>query len=489
MAKILIIDDDKMICKTMSRVFVEMGHDFTYTLTLGEGVKKVRSGDFDVVFLDVRLPDGNGLQQLPYIQLAPSSPEVIILTGYADPDGAELAIKNNVWDYLKKPASIDSVTLALTRALQYREAKKTSDPTMTLKREGIIGNSPGINTCLDLVARAANSNTNIFIIGETGTGKELFAKAIHANSSRARSNFVVIDCGALPENLMVSYLFGHKKGAFTGADRDTEGRIKHADGGTLFLDEVGEIPISMQKVFLRVLQERHFHPIGGKQEIASDFRLISSSNRNFDEMVKTGQFREDLLFRLRAITINLPPLRERVEDIKELSIHYIKMRCEAQEIGIKGFSPELFEVLELYSWPGNVRELYSTLDWVFARALHEPTLFPVHLPHQIRINVARSSLYEESPNRLTQEKSEGSSEKLPNWKDFRKSYIAEGEKRYLQDLLLRTGGNINRASQLSGLSQPRLYELLRKHKISTRLSHPSYPSKPYRESDHIMVLQ
>jgi two-component system NtrC family response regulator len=316
------------------------------------------------------------------------------------------------------------------------------------------------------VARAANCEANILIRGETGTGKELFARAIHQNSSRAQKNFVVIDCGALPKSLVESILFGYEKGAFTGAEKDKEGLIKQADGGTLFLDEIGELPLSMQKTLLRVLQERCFLNVGGTREIESDFRLVSASIRNLDEMVKLGSFRGDLLFRLRSITIDLPPLRFRNGDIKEIILDYTKKLCRLRKVSLKRFSPEVLEMLESYSWPGNVRELFSTIESSLANALYEPTIFPKHLPANIRIQLACNSLQDTLQHDLSSEKSEASSEDLPKWQDFRRAHIEEGERRYLRTLIAQVDGDIRRASQLSGLSQPRLYELLRKYSIS-----------------------
>ena len=470
MSKILIIDDDVAVCKVMSDILAHKGYDVSYKATLEDGIDATRLQNYDVVFLDVRLPDGNGLQVLPQIQSAPSMPEVIVLTGYADPDGAELSMKSNVWDYIQKPLNFDRITMAVDRAIQYREEKQAGRPAVTLKREGIIGESPALNACLDLVARASSSNTNILITGETGTGKELFARATHKNSSRAEMNFVVVDCGALPESLIESLLFGYNKGAYTGADRDKQGFIKHADGGTLFLDEVGELPLSTQKAFLRVLQERRFTPIGGTQEIESDFRLIAATHRNLEQLVAEGKFRDDLMFRLRSITIDLPPLRDRPEDIKDLTINYLRMLCESQGIGLKGFAPEFFDVLTAYSWPGNVRELNSTLEYAFAQALYEQTIFPKHLPEAVRIRVARSALIGQSDEEQPQRSHNGTGSKIiAPWRDFRKSLIGEGEQRYLQDLMKQTHGNIKIAAQQSGLSQPRLYELLRKYDINYKV--------------------
>ncbi|MDM8515507.1 sigma-54 dependent transcriptional regulator [Desulfobacterales bacterium HSG16] len=491
MAKILIIDDEKLINDSLARIFKEMNHQVIQAFMLGKGVDMAMSENPDIVFLDVRLPDGNGIHKLPEIKAASSSPEVIIITGYADPDSAELAIKSNAWDYLKKPASMGAIKLVLNRALQYRSERDVAMSqagSKSVKREGIIGNSSEILACLDILARSAESNSNILISGETGTGKELFSRAIHENSQRAKNDFVIVDCASLPENLIENLLFGHAKGAFTGADKKQEGLVKQADSGTLFLDEIGELPLATQKSFLRVLQERRFRPLGGSQEIKSDFRLVSATNRNLDEMVKEGKFRNDLLFRIRSVSINLPPLKKRIEDIKELTVSYLMKLCESHNIGMKGFSPDFMEALNAYEWPGNVRELYATLDWAIARAFYDPTMFPQHLPPQIRVCLARSSFDGESveetmapaplsANVSPDEDRAGtlvsqiiqdfeSIDTLPKWHDFRISVIAEAESEYLKSLYVKSDKNIQKAAGLSGLSQPRLYQLYRKYRIA-----------------------
>ena len=304
------------------------GFDIQSAYTLQEGLKRVQSGAFDVVFLDVNLPDGNGLDILADIREAASSPEVIILTGQGTADGAELAIRSGVWDYIQKPSSIHVMMLPLLRALQYREEKLKGKSPVSLKLEGIIGSSPKMKACYDLISQAAVADVNVLITGETGTGKELFARAVHMNSARSGRNFVVVDCAALQDTLKESTLFGYEKGAFTGADQSREGLIKQADGGTLFLDEIGELPLPMQKSFLRVLQERHFRPLGSIKEIKSNFRLIAATNRNLENLVHSGRFREDLLFRLRTLTIMLPPLREHPEDIADIALYHIARICK-----------------------------------------------------------------------------------------------------------------------------------------------------------------
>ncbi|RLB62102.1 MAG: sigma-54-dependent Fis family transcriptional regulator, partial [Deltaproteobacteria bacterium] len=354
MAKILIIDDEEMMCATLSTLVERKKHIATSAMTLREGIDLAASEDFDVVFLDVKMPDGNGLDALPTIEASPSNPEVIIMTGFGDPNGAELAIKCGAWDYIEKGFSIKEITLSLERALQYRKEKKEADlkrKPIRLKRENIIGSSPALNNCLDLVAQAAESDANVFITGETGTGKELFARAVYENSLRSKENFVVVDCTSLPETLVESLLFGHERGSFTGADRSQNGLVRQAHKGTLFLDEVGELPMTLQKSFLRVLQEHRFRPVGSNKEVESEFRLIAATNRDLDAMVESGEFRSDLLFRLRTFIIELPPLRERREDIKELARYHIDKFCNQYSLDSKGFSPEFLQTLMSYPWP------------------------------------------------------------------------------------------------------------------------------------------
>lgn len=255
MAKILIIDDDIGVCKVLSRMAESEGHDVISCLTLKDGLKALRSGGFDVVFLDVMLPDGNGIEMVPKIREIPSSPEIIIITGFGDPDSAEIAIRQGAWDYLEKPLSPQSLTLTLKRAIQYREAY-IKDPiaSFEIKLEGIGGSSPLMKECLNALAQAAKSDASVLLTGETGTGKDFFARVLHNNSSRASNNFVVADCAALPGSLVESLLFGSEKGAFTDAKQSKVGLVEQADGGTLFLDEIGELPFVNQKAFLKDYQ-------------------------------------------------------------------------------------------------------------------------------------------------------------------------------------------------------------------------------------------
>ena len=468
MKKILIIDDEKMICDRLSDVARSSGCNVTTALTLKDGVKEATTGTFDIVFLDVRMPDGSGLDALPEILAATPAPEVIIMTGFGDPEGAELAIKTGAWDYIQKPFSIKEFKLPLVRALQYREEKKAKKPLVALKREGIVGSSQRMRDCFDLLAQAASSDASVLITGETGTGKELFASAIHNNSSRADRSFVVVDCTALPETLVENMLFGHEKGAFTGADKPYVGLIKQADGGTLFLDEVGELPLSVQKAFLRVLQERRFRPLGSKQEVVSDFRLVAATNRDIDQMVKASKFRNDLLFRLQSFTMELPTLRERRDDIREIAMYHMAKLCYRYATGTKGLSPEFLETLISYGWPGNVRELVNTMEKVLATAGDDPILFPKHLPTNLRVKVVRDSVkVSEKDGAKPSSKADADPfQPLEKLRDFRQAAIVEAEKQYLHNLMSVARGNIKDACRISGLSRPRLYALLKKHRVS-----------------------
>lgn len=467
MAHILIIDDDPQIRRLLKRLAGKSGHEVRAESTLREGLDAAKSWDVDLVLLDVFLPDGNGLEILPRFRYLPSSPEVIILTGQGSADGAEKAVRAGAWDYLEKPPTRDNVTLSLTRALQYRAESRSGENNEFLDTAAIIGSSPGIRASVDLLGHAAASEANTLIFGETGTGKELFAWAIHKNSARRNNNFVVVDCAALPEGLVESTLFGHEKGAFTGADRPRKGLVKEADGGTLFLDEVGELPMSLQKAFLRVLEDGSFRPVGGKQAVRSNFRLISATNRSLDRMVQEGRFREDLLFRLRATTLELPALRNRNGDIRCLAFHFLGGLCEKYRIEHKGFSPEYLDLLGEYTWPGNVRELTHTIEHSLTAAGDSPVLFPKHLPSYLRVTLARASVKgpesEDLPPSLMEHLHPSFT---APFRTFREGAVAIAEKAYLEHLMTRSKGDIQEACRLSDLSRARLYALLKKHGIA-----------------------
>ncbi|OGR40590.1 MAG: Fis family transcriptional regulator [Desulfovibrionales bacterium GWA2_65_9] len=463
MPRVLIVDDDPLLCEALALAVQHAGFEADTAGTLKDGLRKARCGDFDVVVLDVRMPDGSGLDSLPDFQECPSAPEVIILTGAGDPDGAELAIRSGAWSYIAKPPTLNTIRLPIQRAVEHHRGKQKVLP-LGLKRSGIIGDSRAMHACLDLVAQAAATEASVLITGETGTGKELFARAIHDNSARADGPFVVVDCAALPEKLVESELFGYERGAFTGADRRFEGMVHQANRGTLFLDEIGELPLAVQKAFLRVLQDGRYRPVGGLKESLSDFRLVVATNRDLEAMAEAGAFRQDLLFRIRTMTIDLPRLKERNGDIARLCRHFVARQCRVQGLPAKRVSPDFLDALEAYAWPGNVREFIHAVEHSLAAAMNDPVLVAAHLPTNIRVSLARSSL----PVRESTPAGNGLRADSPvqPLRQVRLQAVAELESGYLRELLAACGGGIPKACAMSGLSRARLYALMKKYGLT-----------------------
>lgn len=474
MSNILIIDDDPVFRVLLSEHVTLLGHMPMVAGTIEEGKEALAQHYTDLLFLDVRLPDGNGLDMLPFVQGLPSSPEVIIITGSGDVNGAELAIKSGAWDYLQKPLSHQEIVLHINRALEYHEKKVQRSAKINLKRDAIVGESRAMRVCLDKVAQCAGTDTGVLITGETGTGKEVFARAIHANSPRSTGPFVVVDCASLPDQLVESILFGHAKGAFTGADSERKGLIEQADGGTLFLDEVGELPMDVQKSFLRVLQDRVFRPVGKGKEVQSNFRMIAATHRNLATMANQELFRSDLFFRLNTFNIHLPPLREREQDIEKLTMHFVFAICKQNRLPIKGVVPESLEALTAYPWPGNVRELRNILEQAIIADPKDPVLYPVHLPSIIRLHRIRSMVtqkHEHANIDMPPKSDKGERElgDLLSFKEHRRLMVNDIEKQYLQRLLQTSGGDIAAACALAHLSRSRLYDLLKLHSLTGAL--------------------
>ncbi|MCL4691628.1 MAG: sigma-54 dependent transcriptional regulator [Candidatus Hydrogenedentes bacterium] len=469
MASVLIVEDNELFSKALAGFVKRRGHQVSFAYTCENGVATAHEECVDVVFLDVRLPDRIGTHAVAQFRQVASDPEVIVMTGLADVESAEVSMRQGAWAYIVKGTSFDPFLGALDAALNHREEKLRSPQSSVdrIHREGLVGSSPQFCGILSAVARVAPTNANVLVTGETGTGKERLARAIHVNSARAEGNFVIVDCAALPGSLVESILFGHVRGAFTGADRERQGLIQQANGGTLFLDEIGELPSVIQPALLRVLQERRFRPIGATGEVRSDFRLIAATNRDLDEMAQHGQFREDLLFRLRGFTINIPPLRERTVDIQDITNHHIGKICRRAGIALKRLSPEFFDTLARYPWPGNVRELVQALESAVANAHRHDTLFPLHLPDHIRVHVARMSTQCQSFHGLLTPDAVPP-EALPTLNTVREAAIRNSESAYLKELLAHTQGRIDEACRISGLSRSRLYALLKEHGITVR---------------------
>jgi two-component system NtrC family response regulator len=481
--KVLIIDDDDFFAQLLASMLTGPDLEAVVARDMAQAGAQLDESDFDVVFLDVRLPDGNGLELIPRIKALASAPELIIMTGLGDPDGAELAVRNGAWDYIQKTGSPEGLQLSFKRALEFRRNKQSAQP---VERRGIVGESPRLTEVVGQMARAARSSANVLILGETGTGKEVFARAVHANSPRHNKNYVVVDCASLQEALVGSDLFGHRKGAFTGAVSDKAGVLQRADGGTLFLDEISELSLELQKSFLRLLETRSFRPLGDTREMRLDFRLVCASNKSLADMVEAGAFREDLFYRIRAAVLQLPPLREMKEDILAIAQHHLERVCRDSRLAQKTLSGELKAFLKEYAWPGNVRELIHVLEAMVASAPDEEVLFPAHLPQELRIQLLRARVGRTSQSgqsaALGQDRHAGP---LGSWSEYKRQEQERVEASYLDGLIQASQGDLKRAIQISGLSPSRLYGLLNKYGRSLggggrgqRHSRPDQDGKP-----------
>ncbi len=468
--RILVVDDDPHVREFLLEVLRAHAAFLSSATTLHEGLQTASFDAFDVVFLDVVLPDGSGLEAVKTFRRGPGHPEVIIMTGQGDPSGAALALRHGAWDYLCKPLSAQEVRLAATRSMDFRRSAAAMTPTVFTIAD-FVSTSPAMEDCMKAAARAAASDIAVLITGETGTGKERLARGIHHNSRRAPQAFVVVDCTVIPEPLIESHLFGHEKGAFTGADQRRLGLVQLAHQGTLFLDEVGDLPLELQARLLRLLQEKTFRPLGAKEEIFSDFRLLAATHRNLEAMIKEGRFREDLYYRMAAMKIHIPPLRERKEDI--LPIVQDLLRRENQRSGkeFKGLSPDFVETVLQYSWPGNVRELVHAVQHALTASGENHILFAVHLPEHVRVHVTASRIPSKEPLAPSQQPTDTIDEEaqmsvpmnkpLPTFKEYREKMMNQAARTYLLELKKRCGKDLQKACAMSGLSRSRLYALMK----------------------------
>ncbi|KUG28404.1 hypothetical protein ASZ90_001726 [hydrocarbon metagenome] len=463
MARILIIDDDELIRNSLSRCFADMGHEILLAGDLRAGLGMAGTG-VDVIYLDLNLPDGDGQKAIDDLAASPGHPEIIVITGLGNNYGARQSLASGAWDYIRKPASPQSVRASLADALAYRRDHRHGPAAREPRNDGIIGTSPPMQRVRERIAQAADSEAGVLLLGETGAGKELAARAIHNQSRRGAGPFVVVDCGNLTETLVESALYGHVKGAFTGAHADRRGLVGEADGGTLFLDEVGELPPVQQKSFLRVLQERRYRPVGGVRELSSDFRLVAATNRDLEAMALAGEFRSDLLFRLRTLEIGLPPLRERGEDIPLLAAHFAGLSCARYGLPAKRLAAPLVRLLAGYAWPGNVRELGNVMEAAVIAAGRDAVVYPKHLPGHLRLSAlgavpdgggAPAGAPPVSPRRA--------GDVVPY-----DEYKARRDKEYFQELMALCSHDVTTASLMSGLSVPSIYRHLSLSNIPTR---------------------
>jgi two-component system response regulator HydG len=366
-AKILVVDDELSQRKMLQANLTLEGYQIFECEDGSEAISRVADEFFDLILMDNRMSKIDGIEALKEIKkISPGIP-VIIITAYASVETAVQALQAGAHDYLTKPLDIEELKIKIHQTLEYWRLKQEN---ILQKRRlenlfdasRIIGRAPKMKQVLETVATVALSEASVLILGESGTGKELIANALHQGSNRAEKRFVKVNCAALPETLLESELFGHEKGAFTGAIARKAGRFELADSGTIFLDEIGEMALATQAKLLRVLQEREFEPLGSTRTVKVNIRIIAASNRNLEEEVKKGEFREDLFYRLNVVPIKLPPLRERKEDIPILTEHFLKIYNEKNGRKIQGFHPRALDALMRYNWPGNIRELENVVE-------------------------------------------------------------------------------------------------------------------------------
>ncbi|GKX60946.1 sigma 54-interacting transcriptional regulator [Leminorella grimontii] len=362
---VLVVDDDISHCTIIQALMKGWGFDVTLAHNGLEAVERVKQTPFDLVLSDVRMSEMDGIAALKAIKAYNPAIPILIMTAYSNVESAVEAIKSGAYDYLTKPLDFDMLRLTIERVLEHARLKTENQDLkqrLTLDRENMIGRSPQMRRLMDMIATIAPSEATVLICGESGTGKELIARSVHANSARKDRPLVTVNCAALSESLLESELFGHEKGAFTGADKRREGRFMEADKGTLFLDEIGEMSLLMQAKLLRAIQEREIQRVGSNQTLNVDVRLIAATNRDLKAEVDAGRFRQDLYYRLNVVTIDSPPLRERTEDIPVLAMYFMEKFAARNRKTVKGFTPQAMDMLLKYSWPGNVRELENAVE-------------------------------------------------------------------------------------------------------------------------------
>ncbi|WP_319583972.1 sigma 54-interacting transcriptional regulator [uncultured Pseudodesulfovibrio sp.] len=364
---ILIVDDDKGHLSMLKTILGGWGYETASAMDGGEAIAAVKERPFDALLMDVRMAKVSGIEALEEIKAYNPAIPVLIMTAYSSVDVAVEAMKLGAYDYLTKPLNFDELKLTLERALEHRRLseenrhlRETVSSGQSLK--GIIGTSPAMREVLEMVKVVAPTEATVLITGESGTGKELIARAIHANSARKTKQLVTINCAALSETLLESELFGHEKGAFTGADKRRDGRFMQADKGTIFLDEIGEISMPMQAKLLRAVQEREIQRVGSDTVQSVDVRILAATNRDLKAEVDAGHFREDLYYRLHVMALRLPALRERQDDVPLLANFFLERYAEKNRKTVKGFTPLAMDILIHHTWPGNVRELENTIE-------------------------------------------------------------------------------------------------------------------------------
>ncbi|MFG0295750.1 MAG: sigma-54-dependent transcriptional regulator [Maioricimonas sp. JB045] len=450
---LLVVDDDRHICEAMADYLRGLGHRTETAMTCDDAISRIGEFNFEVVICDVNLPDRDGFQLLEWVVENKPQTAVILLTGYGTIESAVEAIRIGAFDYLTKPVIDDELNFAIQRALEQR---KIVEENRQLKQQlnekfgisNIIGRDYRMTRMFDLIESVADTRTTVLILGENGTGKTITARAIHQLSSRRDKPFIEVACGALPDNLLESELFGHVQGAFTGATHDKPGKFLQADGGTLFLDEIGTASPSLQVKLHRVLQDREFEAVGGSKTHRVDVRLVLATNENLEARVREGSFRQDLFYRINVITITQPPLRERIGDIPLLIEHYLDDFNQQTGKHVRGFDERAMQLLQRYHWPGNVRELVNVVERAVVLAKAD-LVTAADLPESLR---------------------RGAEETIPTNGRFAarnlKSALANPERKIILDALDANGWNRQQTARMLGINRTTLYKKMKKYDIA-----------------------
>lgn len=450
--RILLVDDEEDMLENCARLLRAMGYSPVTAPNGEEGLKIIEEEAPALVLSDLKMPGMGGIEFLHQVKKRYPDLAVIIFTAFGSIESAVEAIKEGAFDYLPKPFTSDQLKHSVERALKTMELAREN---LVLKRqlsenfrfENIIGQSQGIKNVIETIKKIAGTHSNVLILGESGTGKELVARSIHANSRRLGKPFVPLDCAALPEALIESELFGHEKGAFTGAHISREGIFETANTGTLFLDEIAELGMDLQSKLLRVLQERKIRKVGGRKEIDIDIRIISATNRDLRKGIEEKWFREELYFRLNVISVTLPPLRERLEDIPLLCEFFMKEYSASNDSPVLGLSREAMDLLKSYPWPGNIRELQNCLERAASFAEGQG-IGAGDLPENIS----------GSPDMVVPPFEFGGM----NYREAKKKYMEVFERGYMENLLNKSEGSITRASEISGIPRMTIYRIMKK---------------------------
>ena len=462
-AKILVVDDEIVICKSCEKIFRRAGHSVTIATSGKQAIMILDTDSFDVVFTDLKMMDLGGLEVLQIIRQKYPETVVVVITGYATIASAVETMRSGAFDYLPKPFTSAELIAVLDRALEKRRIiEMTSDEYSYTGEggfEGLLGRSQRMQEVFKLIKKVAPTDSTVLIIGESGTGKDLTARAIHNQSKRNKAKYFAVDISTLSSTLLESELFGHVKGAFTGTTGDKQGIFEVADKGTIFLDEIGNLPLETQSHLLRVLQEKEFMPVGSVDVKKVDVRLIFATNKNLKQLVQEEKFREDLYYRLNVFPVKLPSLRERKEDVSDLTLHFLKKYCDLNKRTIPTLDSEAMETLMRYDWPGNVRELEHVMERLLI-LVEEDHIKPLHISTALfRTESPAHSILPRTSEELKQLK-----------KQIRESSIQEVEKLFIEEALIRNDWNVSQAAREVDMQRSNFQALMKKYGIRRPLS-------------------